>query len=532
MAQLVRSKVNPTTPFSASPPPAPAPSAWSASVDSWYHPGALLADGEPDLTDPAWQSASFLSHDAAEPPNLVGNTGCAEVPFEPSITVQPTTDRADSPTGLNVDLTMPQSALTEPAALNQADVKDTVVTQPLGTRVNPAAADGLTGCTEAQVDLSSSLPPTCPDSSKIGTVEIESPLVPDTLEGGIFQARQGENPFGSTLAFYAVASADGVMIKLPAQIKTDPATGQVTTIFRDNPQLPFEHYKLHFKSGPRAPLITPPTCGTKTTHSTFTGWANPDQPVETTDSFKITEGANGTPCPNSEAERPFHPSFEAGTTNPLAGVFSPFVLKIGREDGMQELSGLETTLPPGLIGKLAGIPYCPEAAIAAAKTARGLAERSSPSCPAASLLGTTDATAGAGPTPFHNPGRVYLAGPYKGAPLSVVDRHSRRGGPVRPRRRPRPRRPLRRPRNDPDPRRLRPDPEHPRGRGRQLPARRPPGHGADEPPGFHPQPDQLRPDERRRPGQRRAGRLGRGLRPLPGRRLRRARFQTHPEALS
>ena len=247
------------------------PEPWSASVDSWYQPGALQADGEPDLADPAWQSASFLSHDAAEPPNPVGNTGCEAVPFEPSISVQPTTDRADSPTGLNVDLTMPQSCW-QPGQVEstcQADVKDTSVTQPAGTRVNPATADGLSGCSEAQIGFIGAgfpLPnpthftgaePTCPDSSKIGTVEIESPLVPDTLQGGIFQARQGENPFGSTLAFYAVASADGVMIKLPAQIKTDPSTGQVTTIFRDSPQLPFEHYKLHFFGGSARPADHP-----------------------------------------------------------------------------------------------------------------------------------------------------------------------------------------------------------------------------------------------------------------------------------
>lgn len=383
---------------------------WGLEVDTYQHPGEY-ADSK--TTMPAIE-------------------GCEEVPFDPTITVQPTTHRADSPTGLNVDLAMPQEALENPNGIAEADVKDTRVVQPVGTRINPATADGLTGCSEAQIGYQGNefpMPapihlsgdePRCPDSSKIGTVEIESPLLPDTLEGFIYQARQDENPFGSTLAFYAVASADGVMIKLPAELRTDPQTGQVTTIFRDSPELPFEHARFHFFSGSRAPLITPPTCGTKTSEATLTGWANPDQAVHSADSFEIMEGAQGGPCPASEGARPFAPSFEAGTTYPAAGEFSSFVLKVGREDGMQELSTIATTLPEGLLARLRGIPYCPEAAIAAAQQARGAAEQATPSCPAMSQIGIADAAAGAGPTPFHTPGRVYLAGPYQGAPLSLV----------------------------------------------------------------------------------------------------------------
>jgi hypothetical protein len=410
-------------------------------VDSWAHPGAYTSAGEPDLGDPAWKSGSFLWHEAPGYPRPPSEWGppvqlehCDQVPFEPSITLRPTTNRADSPSGLDFDLAMPQSCWEagQAAATCQADVKDAFVTQPIGMRVNPATADGLSGCSEEQIGFVGAgfpLPnpthftnaePECPDASKIGTVEIESPLIPDTLQGGIFQARQGENPFGSTLAFYAVAEADGVMIKLPAEVVSDPQSGQVTTIFRDSPQLPFSHYKLHFFGGPRGPLITPPTCGAYTTRSSFTGWASPEEAAHPEDSFEITEGPNGQPCSSTEGERPFGPSFEAGTENPLGGAYSPFVLNVGREDGMQELSGIATTLPEGLLAKLAGVPYCPEAAIAAAERARGLAELSAPSCPAASQVGVTDAAAGAGAEPFHSPGKVYLAGPYRGAPLSLA----------------------------------------------------------------------------------------------------------------
>ncbi len=418
---------------------------WDLHADSWDKTGALDPDGEPELTDPNWKSASFRTHDnpgyPASPldPSTpwgpeVGTEGCGAVPFEPTISLQPTTDAADSPSGLDVDLTMPQSCWDEgeTEATCQADLKDASVTQPLGMRLNPATAFGLQGCSEAQIGLLTTdgaepspiqfslAEPNCPDASKIGSVEVESPLLDNTLIGAIYLARQNENPFGATLGLYAVASGEGVMIKLPAEVRSDPGTGQVTTIFRDNPQLPFSHFRLHLDGGSRAPLMTPPTCGTFTTHSSFSGWADPDQAAHPEDSFQITEGPNGTPCPPSAAQRPFAPGFEAGTVNPLAGAFSPFVLKLSREDGMQELTGLETTLPPGMIGRLAGIPYCPEAALAAASHNGGAAERANPSCPAASALGITDAAAGAGPLPFHNPGTAYLAGPYKNAPLSMA----------------------------------------------------------------------------------------------------------------
>ncbi len=418
---------------------------WDLHVDSWDKPGVLDPDGNPELSDPDWKSASFRTHESpgypanpADPTTPwgpeVGTDDCASVPFEPTISLQPTTNAADSPTGLDFDLTMPQSCWDagKTEAICQADVKDSSVSQPIGTRINPATADGLQGCSEAQIGLLttdgeepspiqfSTAEPNCPDASKIGSVEIVSPLVQSPLHGAIYQAKQNENPFNATLGFYAVASGEGVMIKLPAEVRSDPDTGQVTTIFRDSPQLPFSHYRLHFDGGPRAPLITPPTCGTFTTHSSFSGWANPDQAAHPEDSFQISEGPNGTPCSASPAQRPFAPGFEAGTLNPLAGAFSPFVLKLSRSDGMQELASLETTLPPGMIGRLAGIPYCPEAALAAASHNGGAAERANPSCPAASALGITDAAAGAGPLPFHNPGTAYLAGPYKGAPLSLA----------------------------------------------------------------------------------------------------------------
>jgi hypothetical protein len=418
------------------------PLQWGLHTDSYFHPAAYNPDGTPDLNDPNWKSQSYQSHETPgfpeEPANWgppLGDTGCAEVPFEPEISVQPTTHQADSPTGLNVDLTLPQTD--DPSAIGEADLNRAEVTLPAGMSVNPASANGQGACTEAQIDLKSASAPNCPDDSKIGSAELDTPLlglfdsqgnpeldaagnpVPDPLHGAVYLAKQNENRFHSLLAIYIVLEGHGLHIKLPGKVIADPQTGQLKTVFEDQPQAPFSRLHLSLFGGSTAPLRTPPTCGAKTTVADLRSWAEPGQPVPLTDSFQVTEGPGGSPCPNGA----FAPKLNAGTLNPLAATYSSFVLKLSREDASPEIDGLTATLPPGLIGKLAGIPYCPDAALAAIPITEGTgaAQLASPSCPALSQVGAVTAGAGAGPNPFYvNTGKAYLAGPYKGAPLSLA----------------------------------------------------------------------------------------------------------------
>ena len=374
----------------------------------------------------AWHAAGFVSHlppGYPLPPNEwgapQGPTGCEKVPFYVSAQVQPTVTQADSPSGMEVSLRIPQDGLQSATGLATAHLKKAEVTLQ-GMSVNPSSVDGLGACSEAQIGLRSDSEATCPESSKIGTVEIETPLLDRTMEGSVYLAQQGTNPFRSLLAIYLVGASkrDGVVIKLPGKVSPDPVSGQLTATFDDNPQLPFSEMRLRFKSGPRAPLITPPRCGTYTTTATFTPWSGTEA-VTSRSSFRITSGPNGGACPNGS----FNPHLQAGTTNPVAGSHSPFVLRLTRDDGTQELSGITAQLPEGLIGRLAGIPYCPDAPLAGISGAEGTgaAQIASPSCPAASQIGTVTVGAGAGPSPFYvNTGRAYLAGPYRGAPLSMA----------------------------------------------------------------------------------------------------------------
>ncbi|MGN6216433.1 MAG: hypothetical protein ACTHN7_05690, partial [Solirubrobacterales bacterium] len=364
----------------------------------------------------AWQAPGDFVEAASEMPPM---EGCDEVPFEPSLALAPTTASADSPTGLAVNLHLPQpQSTTEPG---EADLRKAVVTLPEGLVVNPAGADGLDACSPAQIELDGGKPARCPDASKIGTVTVSTPLLEGPLSGGVYVATPHENPFDSLLALYIAVEdpTTGVVVKLAGRVEADPATGRLTTTFDQNPQLPFEDLKLDFFEGPRAALRTPATCGTFTTEGVLTPWTAPEgEDATLSSSFQIDSGAGGSACIGSVGQEPNDPGFSAGTLNPQAGAYSPFVLHLSRAPGSQEIEGVSTTLPPGLVGRLAGIPYCSEQEIQKAATRDGRAEAAHPDCPAASQVGRV--MVGAGSQLLYVPGKVYLAGPYQGAPLSLA----------------------------------------------------------------------------------------------------------------
>jgi hypothetical protein len=392
-------------PFLTTPSLCGGPLTTSAAVDSWQHPGRVGADGAPDLSDPSWKQASFVTHDGSGAP--VGVDGCSRLGFSPSASVQPDTSVADSPSGLSVDIHIPQNEA--PGGLAQADLKDASVALPAGVSVNPAAANGLGSCSAAQIGIDNGGPPSCPDASKIGSVEVDTPLLPDPLVGGVYVAQPGANPFGSLLAIYVTAQGDGALIKLAGHVVADPVTGQLTTTFSNSPQLPFSDFKLSFFGGPHAALATPEDCGTFTTQVSLAPWSgNPASLLS--DPFALGSGCVAG----------FDPSFLAGTQSTQAGSYAPFVLSLSRTDTDENVAGLSVKLPPGVLARLAGVARCPDAALAAAAANTGAGEQASPSCPAGSLLGTVTTGAGVGSDPFYLAGKAYLTGPYKGAPFGLA----------------------------------------------------------------------------------------------------------------
>jgi hypothetical protein len=379
----------------------------TVTADAWLHPGQLAEDGLPVPGGEGWVSANT-------PMFPKGITGCEKLTFHPELEIKPESTVADSPTGLTATLRVPQSE----GANNLAtpSLKEAEVRLPRGLAISPSQANGLEGCAPAQIKLHSMAQPECPNASQVGKLEVVTPLLPEPLTGQIYLSSERE---GSTFHIYLVIEGQGVLVKLKGDVVADSVTGQLTSTFTENPQLPFSELKLTFYGGSEAALATPNACGSYQATSLLKPWS--DEPA-------LGE-ARGTPDAEPAVEpflissgcvSGFAPGFKAGMANPVAGAFSPFSLTVSRNDGEQELSGVTVSLPKGLVGKLAGVEECSDAQIAHAEQNTGVAEKAAPSCPARSFLGTVQAGAGPGEHPFYVPGRAYLTGPYKGAPYGAV----------------------------------------------------------------------------------------------------------------
>jgi hypothetical protein len=396
----------PKVPFLTLPRACDGPLATTYQTDSWQAPGLFLAGAAPGPLEV---------------------TGCSKLGFSPSIGAQPTTRAATSPTGLDFGLDVHDEGLTSPAGLAHSDIKKTVVTLPEGFSTNPSIAEGLNVCSQADLareTAKSEAGAGCPNASKIGTVEVETPLLEETVNGSLYIAKPYENEFNSLLALYIVIKSPklGIIVKQAAKVTPDPLTGRLVTSTEGMPQLPFSHFRLHFREGTRSPLASPPGCGTYNATAVLTPYAG-GAPITTSSAFQIITGPNAGPCP-AGGMPPFRPGLQAGTLNNSAGKYSPFYLRLTRNDGEQEYTRFSIKLPPGITGKLAGIPFCPNAAIAAAKARTGphggQEELDNPSCPKTSEVGRTLVGAGVGPSLAYAPGKVYLAGPYNGSALSLA----------------------------------------------------------------------------------------------------------------
>ena len=415
-------------PFLVLPPSCGGTFATSVEVDSWAAPGVF---GSP-----------FPSSEL-----LPGLDGCNRLPFSPQVRVSPDSQAGSTPSGLTVDVHVPQDLALNSTGLAEGVVKDIAVTLPEGLQLNPAAGDGLQACSEAQIGFTgfaeldklgepgvqtaqfSPDEPSCPNASKIGNVTIKTPLLANPLTGFVylaspqnFSGAPQENPFGSLVAMYIVARdpISGVLVKLPGKVSLSE-TGQISTTFDNNPQLPFEDAELEFFGGDRAPLATPSLCRRAgeagyVTLASFTPWSS-SEAAPSTSEFNIASGPNGSPCSNppgnqSPTTLPFAPSLTAQTTSIQAGGFSPFTMTMSREDGNQDLQAISLHMPPGLSGLLSSVKLC------------GEAQANAGTCGPESQIGETTVSVGLGGDPFSvTGGKVFITEKYAGAPygLSIVN---------------------------------------------------------------------------------------------------------------
>ena len=337
---------------------------------------------------------------------------CEVQTFNPVLRVDLTTEESDAPSGLDLELEAPQFF---GFAASPSVIRHATVVLPPGLSINPDAADGQTSCVESQAGFGTELAGDCPDSSKIGTFSIESPALEGPLPGALYF---GEPKPGDQYRIFMFADGFGIHAKLVGSVQPDPVTGQLTVRFTDLPQAPFAQFNVHLFASDRGLLATPTQCRLYEVDSVFHPWNEALPWQHSRSNLSISSGPAGKPCPG--VVRSFNPRLVAGTSNPVAGDFSDFHLKLDRDDGDQFLGDLTFRMPPGFTGNLKGISYCSEGAILAATQRLGREEQALPSCPASSLIGTTNVAAGPGTHPFNAVGRMYLSGPLKGAPLSLA----------------------------------------------------------------------------------------------------------------
>ncbi|MCW2980136.1 MAG: hypothetical protein JWO14_1863 [Solirubrobacterales bacterium] len=379
----------------------------------------LHLNAYPGETEPA-------SETSAQYTTPTGATGCANVPFNPEIAVTADGPKAiDSPEATTVDVGIPWNP---EAPIANSYLKVAKVTLPEGMGINPSSGNTITSCSDAQFGYHTASTVSCPTASQIGTVNIETPSLPNgSITGEVYVGeplKNGPGAFESGEQFrifiYAHSVRYGVNVRLEGKVFPNATTGQLTAVVPENPQATFRNFRLHFKGGDNGVLTSASTCGTNTTTTEFTPWSeNPDNNKPTTNT-SLTSVPGGGTCPTSLAARKFTPGYTAASESTKAAQFSPFKIHIGRNDGEQEIKAVNVTLPKGLVGRLAGIPYCGEAELAAAAASSGKAQQAKASCSSESAIGTAVTSAGTGGKPLSLGGTVYLTGPYKGAPLGIA----------------------------------------------------------------------------------------------------------------
>jgi len=404
-----------------------APLAFTARADSWQGAGGFT------------EQAVNRDSDGAPAPMA----GCESLPsfetFGPTVEGLLPVEKASSSSGFVFSLAGEDPGLADPRARIRSHPERVVVELPTGVSLNPSLGAGLGVCAPGQLAAETAFNPPgagCPNAAKIGVFSVRIPFYDGLLRGGIYLAEPddpgeagSENPFDALLAVYLVAkSADrGILLRIPGELAPDPSDGTLTATFEGLPQLPYTDLEVSFRGGQRAPLVSPPTCGEVTTRIELTPSSGEESTVSTTVS-EISSGIGFGPCPDGSTP-PFDPDAVSGGVNSNVGSYTPYYVHLSREDEEQEITSYSLTLPEGITGKLQGIPFCPDSAIAAARGKDGFDEIADPSCPAASQVGRTNTGYGVGPALTYAPGRIYLAGPYGGRPLSLVTINAATVGP-------------------------------------------------------------------------------------------------------
>ena len=335
----------------------------------------------------------------------VGATGCDKVPFEPSVKVEPATAQSDRPDGATVKVEVPHN----PAdAIDSSTLKDAHVSLPEGMTLNPSAASFIEACTDAQFGKGTVNPVSCPPGSQIGTDTIETPDLPaKSLTGSVYVGQPLSTDPQSGNEYRVLIDAEapryGVSVRLEGKVSANASTGRLTTAVLENPQVPFSDFILNFDAAARTPLANPLVCGPATTNASLTPYSG-NPAAEPFMAFPVDFDGHGGACPSP---LPFALTQSAAISPTMGGASTSLALGLARGDGEQYVSGLSTTLPAGVVGRIPAVTLCGEPQAAMGK------------CTAASQIGTATVSVGPGASPYTLSGPAYLTGPYAGAPYAL-----------------------------------------------------------------------------------------------------------------
>jgi len=338
---------------------------------------------------------------------LIGLQECKKVPFEPTFSLSAGASGSDEADPITTEFSLPQFS-GEEAEIDSSQVKTASVTLPEGMTLNPSAAAGLEACTVAQARIhSETFGVACPAGSELGTVSLEVPtLPPGSLTGTMYlggpvTGSETAPITGPPYIIYVVANSTryGVSVRLKGEVIPNEVTGQLTTVFNENPEQPFSSLTLHFNRGALTSVANPLICGTPKGSTSFT-------PVAT-EGVPAAGGPFGVAITGCAASIPFSLSQSINYEPATGGAHTSYTFNLARAEGQQYLQKIKTTLPSGLIGEIPAVTLCGEP-----QAAEG-------TCSAASKIGTATVTAGSGSAPYSFTGPVYMTGPYNGAPFGL-----------------------------------------------------------------------------------------------------------------
>jgi hypothetical protein len=347
-----------------------------------------------------------------------GESGLLIPPFKPEFKLTPETTQQDQPDGITTELQLPHDP--SPKGIDTSQLNTAEITLPEGMTLNPSAARGLEACTQAQARIhSATFGVACPGASKLGTVALNVPTLPEgSLQGNVYLGGPASGPItGPPYTIYVNAESTryGVDVRLQGSVVPDETTGRLTATFSENPQQPFSNIQLKFNGGALAPIANPLGCGSATTATSLVPYIGSFAKAGPSAAFTVDGNGKGGTCPSPT---PFALSQETKNQPPgEAGAKTSYTLDLKRSDGQQYLSQVKTVLPPGLVGLIPSVPLC------------GEPQASKGECSPASQIGVVGVEAGSGPSPYPFAGQVYLTGPYNGAPFGLTIETSAVAGP-------------------------------------------------------------------------------------------------------